>query len=309
MKQKTLTRGHGATPEIKDVAYLHTLGGNVRALRARRHITRKVLAQQSGVSERFLAQLEGGTGNASVLILRRIANALNVELEALLADHPEDTRSEDLHEAVDFLRRLDGRSIARARSLLYDHFGASLAPVDENVRRQRIALIGLRGAGKSTLGARLAQELDVPFIELDRLIEQASGSKLSMVFDLYGQNGFRRFERRCLEEVLEKHPHFVMATGGSIVSEPATFDRLLRECYTVWLQATPEEHMQRVIAQGDLRPMADNPEAMSELKQILNEREPLYRKADQIVDTSAHTPDVAAAHLANSLLPLTTNRH
>ena len=303
MKRTPPTRA-GQPSSPPDSVYLHLLGDNIRALRARRRVTRKTLAQQSGVSERFLAQLEGGTGNASVLVLRRIAQALQVELEALLADRA--GSSEELRASVDILRRLDEESVARARDLLQDHFGPS--PVEESARRQRIALIGLRGAGKSTLGALLAEELDCPFIELDRLVEKAAGTPLSMIFDLYGQSGFRRFERRCLEEVLEKHDRFVLATGGSIVSEPGTFALLRRHCFTVWLRATPEEHMQRVVEQGDMRPMAHNPEAMSELKQILAEREPLYRQADLTMDTSRRGIDSVAAELAASLQPLTAGR-
>lgn len=291
MTESTLNRND-------DAAYLQALGDNLRALRARRQVTRKALAHLSGVSERFLAQLEGGTGNASVLVLRRIANALHVELETLL--HASPGASEHLRESVDILRRLDDVSVARARDLLQDHFGPASA--DDSSRRQRIALIGLRGAGKSTLGARLAKELDCPFIELDRLVEKAAGTPLNMIFDLYGQSGFRRFERRCLEEVLAKHSRFVMATGGSIVSEPLTYALLRRECFTVWLRATPEEHMQRVIAQGDMRPMAHNPEAMSQLKQILAEREPLYRQADVTVDTSRRDTASISAEL-NTLVP------
>jgi len=147
-------------------------------------------------------------------------------------------------------------------------------------------LVGLRGAGKSTLGAMLADRLEAPFLELDRLIEQESGVSLSVLFDLYGQSGFRRLERRVLDQVIERYPRFVLATGGSLVSEPATFERLLTMCFTVWLRATPEEHMQRVIAQGDMRPMADNRESMSDLRRILDVREPLYRKADATIDTS-----------------------
>jgi XRE family aerobic/anaerobic benzoate catabolism transcriptional regulator len=288
----------------QDAAYLRTLGDNLRALRARRHITRKTLAQASGVSERFLAQLEGGTGNASVLVLRRIATALHADLETLLAERSPQT--DDLLESVDILRRLDQTAVAKARDLLQDHFGP--APLEESARRQRIALVGLRGAGKSTLGARLAKELDCPFIELDRLVEKAAGTPLNMVFDLYGQSGFRRFERRCLEDVLEKHSRFVLATGGSIVSEPATFALLRHECFTVWLRATPEEHMQRVIAQGDIRPMAHNPEAMSELKQILTEREPLYLQADQTLDTSHRGVQELAAELSAAFQPLVLTR-
>ena len=170
--------------------------------------------------------------------------------------------------------------------------------MDQAVRRERIALIGLRGAGKSTLGAKLAEHLGVPFFELRRLIEQEAGIPLSTIFDLYGQSGFRRLERRCLEAVIEQHPRFVLATGGSLVSEPATFERLLTTCYTVWLKATPEDHMQRVVAQGDMRPMADNQEAMEDLRRILEARHSLYGKADAVLETSGAGVDESATQLA-----------
>jgi XRE family aerobic/anaerobic benzoate catabolism transcriptional regulator len=261
--------------------YLTLLGERVRETRARRGMTRKLLARDSGVSERYLAQLETGQGNISILLLRQIAKALDIPVEALVLQGPEPPV--DLVHTTEFLRRMPAAELADARRLLVQHFGG----VDLEARRGRIALIGLRGAGKSTLGAMLAERLEVPFLELDRLIEQESGVSLSAIFDLYGQSGFRRLERRCLDQVIERHPRFVLATGGSLVSEPATFERLLTMCFTVWLKATPEEHMQRVIAQGDMRPMADNRESMSDLKRILEVREPLYRKADVTIDTSA----------------------
>ena len=261
--------------------YLTLLGERVRETRARRGMTRKLLARDSGVSERYLAQLETGQGNISILLLRQIAKALDIPVEALVLQGPEPPV--DLVHTTEFLRRMPAAELADARRLLVQHFGG----VDLEARRGRIALIGLRGAGKSTLGAMLADRLEVPFLELDRLIEQESGVSLSAIFDLYGQSGFRRLERRCLDQVIERHPRFVLATGGSLVSEPATFERLLTMCFTVWLKATPEEHMQRVIAQGDMRPMADNRESMSDLKRILEVREPLYRKADVTIDTSA----------------------
>jgi len=261
--------------------YLTLLGERVRETRARRGMTRKLLARDSGVSERYLAQLETGQGNISILLLRQIAKALDIPVEALVLQGPEPPV--DLVHTTEFLRRLPAAELAEARRLLVQHFGG----VDLEARRGRIALIGLRGAGKSTLGAMLADQMEIPFLELDRLIEQESGVSLSAIFDLYGQSGFRRLERRCLDQVIERHPRFVLATGGSLVSEPATFERLLTMCFTVWLKATPEEHMQRVIAQGDMRPMADNRESMSDLRRILEVREPLYRKADVTVDTSA----------------------
>lgn len=287
-----------APPEQESAAeseYLTLVGERVRETRARRGMTRKILARDSGVSERYLAQLETGQGNISILLLRQIANALDIPVEALVLDGPEPPV--DLVHTTEFLRRMPASELAEARRVLVAHFGG----VDLEARRGRIALIGLRGAGKSTLGALLGENLEVPFLELDRLIEQESGVGLSAIFDLYGQGGFRRLERRCLDQVIGRYPRFVLATGGSLVSEPATFERLLTMCYTVWLRATPEEHMQRVIAQGDMRPMADNRESMSDLKRILEVREPLYRKADLILETSAISPEQAANQLIETL--------
>jgi len=275
--------------------YLKRLGERVRETRARRGMTRKLLARDSGVSERYLAQLETGQGNISILLLRQIANALDIPVEALVLVGPEPPV--DLVHSTEFLRRLPAAELAEARRLLVQHFGG----IDQEARRERVALIGLRGAGKSTLGAMLAGRLQVPFLELDRLIEQESGVSLSVIFDLYGQAGFRRLERRCLDEVIERYPRFVLATGGSLVSEPATFERLLTTCFTVWLRATPEEHMQRVVAQGDMRPMADNRESMSDLKRILEVREPLYRKADITIETSGTTTEQSLGRLLDAL--------
>ena len=264
----------------EDGAFLAGVGRRVRELRARRGMTRKILARDSGVSERYLAQLEGGEGNASLSILRRVARALDVPLEVLVTDAPEPAA--ELTQAIEVLRRLDPEQLAEARSLLLRTFGDAAA----KGREGRIALIGLRGAGKTALGELLAERLGVPFIELDREIERVSGVALATIFDFYGQAGFRRLERRCLEQILEEHPRFVLATGGSLVSEPATFERLLETCWTVWLKATPAEHMSRVVAQGDMRPMAGNRESMQDLQRILAVREPLYRQADATVDTS-----------------------
>jgi XRE family aerobic/anaerobic benzoate catabolism transcriptional regulator len=275
--------------------YLRRLGERVREARARRGMTRKLLARDSGVSERYLAQLETGQGNISILLLRHIARALDIPVEVLVLEGAEPPV--DLVHTTEFLRRLPAAELSQARRVLVQHFGG----VDLEARRGRVALIGLRGAGKSTLGAFLADRLEIPFLELDRLIEQQSGVGLSAIFDLYGQAGFRRLERRCLDEVIERYPRFVLATGGSLVSEPATFERLLTMCFTVWLRATPEEHMQRVIAQGDMRPMADNREAMSDLRRILEVREPLYRKADITIETSEASAEEGAESLIRAL--------
>ncbi len=261
---------------------LVALGERVRLLRARRGLTRKALAQQARVSERHLASLETGVGNASMLVLRRIADALGAAPAVLLGD--------PLAASAEWLLirdLLDGRSDAdleRARVALRELF----APEQGAIRRAgRIALIGLRGAGKSTLGRLLAADLGVPFVELNREIERLAGASLAEIHALYGVAAYRRYERRALDEVLERLPTAVIATPGGLVSEAATFNRLLAQCLTVWLRASPEEHMHRVVAQGDLRPMAGNREAMDDLNRILAGREPFYAKADVAVSTSA----------------------
>jgi XRE family aerobic/anaerobic benzoate catabolism transcriptional regulator len=259
---------------------LKSLGDRVKQTRARRGMTRKQLARDSAVSERYLAQIESGHGNISVLLLGQLAKALNVSVDVLLFQDPEPPL--ELVHTVEFLRRLCPEDLKLAHQLLLEQFGG----VDPAARHRRIALIGLRGAGKSTLGAALSERLEMPFLELDRLIEQESGLTLDLIFDFRGQIGFRQLERHCLDEVIQRYPRFVMATGGSLVSEPGTFERLLSSCFTVWVRTSPEEHMQRVIAQGDMRPMANNRDAMSDLKRILSERESFYSKADIQVDTA-----------------------
>ncbi len=218
-------------------------------------------------------------------------------MDELLHDGP--GQSDELKSTIQFLEKLPAEKITHAREMLLREFASS----DAVARRRRIAIVGLRGAGKSTLGSLLAKHLEIPFIELDRLIEERSGMGLSVIFDLYGQSGFRRMERECLDHILRSHSDFVLATGGSLVSEAATYERLLSECFTIWLRATPEDHMQRVIAQGDTRPMSENQEAaMSELKSILAVREPLYRRADATIDTSQKSSQKAFEGLAAAVV-------
>ena len=272
-------------------AYLRRLGERVRILRNQRGMTRKALAQHAKVSERYLAQLEIGKGNCSIVLLRRIARAIGLPVTQLVHEGADPALDQVL--LAQFLERLSPAALAEARALLLKNFSTP-APEDRN---RRIALIGLRGGGKSTLGRLLAEQLDVPFIELDREIERRSGATLNEIFDMFGQETFRRAEREALDEVLRQHPHFVIATSGSIVTEPSTLELLLASCFTVWVRAEPDEHMRRVMAQGDMRPMANSPRAMQDLVSILRSREPLYAKAEAALTTSGKTPEENLAEL------------
>jgi len=260
---------------------LAALGERVRSLRARRGLTRKAVALAADVSERHLANLEYGTGNASILVLQQVAGALQCSLAELVGDVT--TSSPEWLLIRELLQDRSETDLRRARLALGELLGT--AAVDP-ARRGRIALVGLRGAGKSTLGQMLADDLDVPFIELSRAIEDVAGCSVREIHDLYGTTAYRRYERRALEETVQLYSEVVIATPGGIVSDPATFNQLLAHCTTVWLQAAPEEHMGRVVAQGDTRPMAASPEAMDDLRRILDGRAAFYSKADLRVDTS-----------------------
>jgi XRE family aerobic/anaerobic benzoate catabolism transcriptional regulator len=271
--------------------YLRVLGERVKATRARRGMTRKILARDSGVSERYLAQLESGRGNISIALLRQVAAAMGLPLTDLVRDGAD--RPVELTLLMQRLERLTSEELVEANRLLAERFGAS----SDLYRSSRIALIGLRGAGKTTLGRALSGALGVPFIEMAKEIEGASGMGLDEIFDLSGQAGYRRYERRALESALDSNDACVIATGGSMVSESDTYELLLEHCFTIWLRASPEEHMDRVVAQGDLRPMAGNREAMEDLRRMLKERDTLYGRADAVLDTSGHSVDVTLAKL------------
>ena len=277
-----------------DEDFLRALGAKVRELRSRRGMTRKMMAQESDVSERHLAQLELGDGNVSIVLLRRIATALNVSLADLFATG--ETESDAKRSIQGLLDRLPAQQLDAVLARLTHEFGAT--PKD---RLSRIALIGLRGAGKSTLGVKLAQVLKVPFIELDREIAKEAGMDLSEIFSLYGQSGYRRIEQRVLERILREHPRAVLSIGGGVVSEKETYDRLLASCFTVWVKANPEDYMARVMAQGDFRAMAENDEAMEDLRRILEAREPFYRKADLHLDTSGESAEQSFLKLRKAL--------
>jgi XRE family aerobic/anaerobic benzoate catabolism transcriptional regulator len=278
--------------------FLLRLGSYVRDLRNRRGMSRKLLAQQSKVSERHLAQLETGAGNISILLLRRIASVLGVSLEDLFARNNQPTRhkSSQKQTLLRFIERLPSHRLEEATARLMRDFGPQ-----QDLRMARIALIGLRGAGKSTLGGRLAAERNVPYIELDHEIEKDTGMPLGEIFSLYGQPGYRAIEKRTLERVLRAGGPAVISVAGGIVSEKETYEYLLGHCYTVWLKAQPQEHMSRVVAQGDFRAMAGSDRAMEDLRRILESREPLYRKADATVDTSGESTDESFAKLKATL--------
>ena len=271
--------------------YLKDLGTRVRNARARRGMTRKILARDSGVSERYLAQLEAGRGNISIALLRQVANAMGLPLTGLVREGPDQPVEMTL--LMQRLERLKPGELSEAAHLLNRHFGRDL----KAGRGTRIALVGLRGGGKTSLGRGLAERMTLPFIEMNTEIERDTGISLTEIFSLSGQTAYRRYERRALERVIAANADMVIATGGSLVSEPATFELLLDACYTVWIRAKPEDHMNRVMAQGDMRPMAGNAEAMADLRRILVERDQLYGKADAVLDTSGKSFEESLADL------------
>jgi XRE family aerobic/anaerobic benzoate catabolism transcriptional regulator len=289
-------------PQLSGDEFLLSLGARVRDLRTRRGMTRKTLSHESDVSERHLAQLESGEGNISILLLRRIAAVLNVSLEELFApyqpnDQQADQQNSSHKQAIwRFIERLPSHRLEEAAARLIREFGP-----EQNLRLRRIALIGLRGAGKSTLGCKLAAERNIPFIELDHEIEKDTGMPLAEIFSLYGQSGYRAIEKRTLERVLQASDRVVISVGGGIVSEKETYEYLLAHCYAMWLKAQPEEHMSRVIAQGDFRAMAGSDRAMEDLRRILESREPLYRKADASIDTSGESVEESFTKLKAAL--------
>ncbi|MDP3669945.1 MAG: helix-turn-helix transcriptional regulator [Telluria sp.] len=293
-----LSANEPAETDLKD-PFLIALGERTRALRARRGLTRKGLAKAAEVSERHLANVEMGVGNASVQFLRQLAQALNCSLAELVGD--ETASSPEWLMIREILRGRSDAELVQARSALASMFGE---PASQAARRQRIALIGLRGAGKSTLGRALAEGWKVPFVELNRGVEALAGCTLSEIHSLYGPAAYRRYEKRALEDAIRRYPRAVIATPGGIVSDPATFNLLLAHCYTVWVRATPEEHMGRVLAQGDTRPMAGhagNAEAMNDLRRILESRAAFYSKADAVFDTSEMSSEAALEALREQL--------
>jgi XRE family transcriptional regulator, aerobic/anaerobic benzoate catabolism transcriptional regulator len=284
----------GADPACSSSEYLATLGRRVRDARARHGMTRRMLAHDSGISERYLAQLESGLGNFSIVLLRRLAKAIDVSIAELVNDESPQPVAYRL--LVERLQRLKPAELSEASAMLTQRFG------NRSGRAERIALIGLRGAGKSTLGAALAKHLGWRFVEMSREIEAEAGIRVAEIFDLWGQAAYRRYERRALERIVRMPPKIVLATGGGLVSEPATFGRLLDSFFTVWIEASPQEHWNRVIRQGDQRVAGSgDTEALADMRRILAQRDPLYGKADARLQTRGKT----ARHSLRELINLT----
>ncbi len=278
-------------------ALLKILGDRVRALRAQHGISRAVLAERSGVSLRYLAQLEQGQGNISVALLARVAAVLGTDPGELLA--PVRSASPELRLITELAGELAPDQQKACLQMLRELF---VSPVES---RHRLALIGLRGAGKSTLGRALATEIGVPFVRLGKLIETLAGMSASEIFSLSGQSGYRRLEQRALLQTLQNHEHCVIETGGSMVTDPELLKTLLGSCFVVWLQARPEQHIERLVAQGDIRPMQNRDDALADLRKILAERESCYARAHLSLDTSSLTVDECLRALVQAV-PETT---
>lgn len=271
-----------STPDESDRIdrLLSSVGERVRNARARMGLSRRVLAERSGVSQRYLAQLESGQGNISIALLLRVADALDFRIEWLVAE--DDPWTSDVIMISSLLRSATRTQRERVLEIL--------DPENPGLRRaSRIAFIGLRGAGKSTLGRMAAARLGLPFKELNEDIAEASGMPAGEVMALYGPEGYRHLERQSLERIVATYDRLMLAVAGGIVSQPETYNYLLRNFHTVWLRAEPEEHMARVRGQGDERPMAGNPDAMAELRNILTSREALYARAEVHINTSKTT--------------------
>ena len=293
MSEMTNFRGDdlAATATAADMgeALLARVGERVRAARERRGLSRRALSEKSAVSQRYLAQLEAGDGNISIALLHRVAQALDHRIEWLLGE--EDPWQSEVLRASELFRVADSATRARVMELLQP--GSA-----EALRARRLCLIGLRGAGKSTLGALLGQRRGVPFVELNRVIEEQSGMPINEVIAFFGQEGYRRLEAEALARVIATHDTVILAVAGGIVADPETFSRLMQHFHTVWVKASPEEHMTRVKAQGDLRPMAGNPEAMAQLQALLRARDTLYAQADVALDTAGKSAEQSLEELA-----------
>ena len=274
--------------DLAVAALISCVGERVRKARERKGMPRRVLSEMSGVSPRYLAQLEAGEGNISIGLLQRVASALDHPIEWLIGKDDLSTTN------TDRVSELFSGATADVQGTVMRILTAAPRATK---RAQRICLVGLRGAGKSTLGALAGQRLDIPFVELNREIEEQSGMPVDEVIALYGQEGYRKLEAQALGRVIATHESLILAVAGGIVADPVTFGTLLAHFHTIWVKTSPEEHMKRVRAQGDERPMAGNPEAMEQLKSILTSREALYEQAKAQLDTSGQTVDQSITQL------------
>ena len=293
-KPGSTSQGETATA----ASFLTDIGREVRKNRAKRGMTRRQLAQASLTSERYLAQIESGAGNPSASVLRAIAQALDLPAAALLPETG--PRTAALAGIIDLLAQLpEGELPALAKDV-----AARVARAGSSDRARRIALVGLRGAGKSTLGRMLAQHLGWPFIELDRRVEEDYGASIPDLIEMAGMATFRRHERTALERVIASHERAIITTAGGIVASPESYALLLRRTHTIWIKARPDEHMSRVMAQGDFRPMAQNRQAMADLVAILEARRADYARAEAEVDTSGDAVEQSFAKLQQTVTRL-----
>lgn len=274
-------------------ALISLIGLRVRSARKEKGLSRRALSELSGVSQRYLAQLEGGDGNTSISLLKRVAIALDLSIQSIVAEN--DPISKEAAVVAEQFRKADASTRAQVQRVLDP--GKS-----RELKAERICLIGLRGAGKSTLGAQVASKFDLPFVELNSAIESRVGIPVSEIIALYGQEGYRELESECLSNIIETEKRLVLAVAGGVVADTATFNQLLSAFHTIWLKASPSEHMERVWAQGDMRPMADNPQAMRQLRQILKSREDHYSRASFCLDTTGKTPEVSLAELCETIV-------
>ena len=276
--------------EAEVQALLARVGERVRKARELKGMSRRLVSEASGVSPRYLAQLEAGAGNISIGLLQRIAIALGYRIEWLIGE--DDALASEVMQVADLFRSAPVKTRQRVLDALHP-----AAP--KSLRAQRICLIGLRGAGKSTLGTMAGQALRLPFVELNREIEDQAGMPVNEIIAMYGQEGYRTLEQQAVNRVISIYDTLILAVAGGIVSEPETYERLLAHFHTIWLKASPSEHMSRVLAQGDTRPMAGNPESMDQLKSILKSREALYQRATAQLDTTSKPLKTSVDELAH----------
>ena len=267
----------------KEKKILANIGLIIKKIRIQRGITRDILAIKSKISLRYLAKLESGNCNPTISVLKNIAYALNITFKELMFTENSDNKKNLVKNKIDQYNNVQLKEI-----LLFLNKFDKEQP--KKINKNKIALIGLRGAGKTTLGSMFSEEFNMPLYEITNEIEKESGMKVNEIMELGGQSMYRRLEYSAIYNLSKKNKKLIILTGGSMVSEKQTFDFVLNNFFTIWIKATPREHMERVIKQGDLRPMASNPKAMDDLNNILKERKNLYSQADVILNTKDKDP-------------------